>query len=187
MGLGRIGLAVAKRFSGFEIGKIIYTATKAKPEAGHLEHVTFEKLLADSDVIVITCAFNEQTKEIFNKDAFKKMKNTAFIINNARGGIIQQDDLVEALKQGEIAGKCSILSFRHIFFFNFELFNIGAGLDVMTPEPIAPNHELVKMPNVVLTPHIGTSTRETRLEMIHLVVDNILAGLQDKPMPTRLC
>ena len=105
MGLGRIGLAVAKRFSGFEIGKIIYTATKPKPEAGHLEHVTFEKLLADSDVIIITCAFNEQTKGIFNMDAFKKMKNTAFIVNNARGGIIQQDDLVEALKKGEIAGK----------------------------------------------------------------------------------
>ena len=82
------------------------------------------------------------------------------------GGLIQQDDLIEALKQGEIA---------------------GAGLDVMTPEPIAPDHELVKMPNVVLTPHIGTSTRETRLEMINLVVDNILAGLQDKPLPTRLC
>ena len=73
-------------------------------------------------------------------------------------------------------------------FLNYcTIISIGAGLDVMTPEPIAPNHELVKMPNVVLTPHIGTSTRETRLEMIHLVVDNILAGLQDKPMPTRLC
>ena len=74
--------------------------------------------------------------------------------------------MVQALKEGEIC---------------------GAGLDVMTPEPIAPDHELVKLPNVVLTPHIGTSTRETRLEMINLVVDNILAALQGKPMPTRLC
>ena len=74
--------------------------------------------------------------------------------------------MVQALKEGEIG---------------------GAGLDVMTPEPIAPDHELVKLPNVVLTPHIGTSTRETRLEMINLVVDNILAALQGKPMPTRLC
>ena len=63
----------------------------------------------------------------------------------------------------------------------------GAGLDVMTPEPIPPNHELTKLPNVFLTPHIATSTRETRLKMINLAVDNILAGLQDKPMPTRLC
>ena len=74
--------------------------------------------------------------------------------------------MVQALKEGEIC---------------------GAGLDVMTPEPIASDHELVKLPNVVLTPHIGTSTRETRLEMINLVVDNILAALQGKPMPTRLC
>ena len=172
MGLGRIGLAVAKRFSGFEIGKIIYTATKPKPEILlgpeylQFQFVDFEQLLAESDVIIVTAAYNEKTKEIFNREAFKKMKKTAFIINNARGGLIQQKDLVQALKEGEIC---------------------GAGLDVMTPEPIAPDHELVNLPNVVLTPHMGTSTRETRLEMINLVVDNILAALQGKPMPTRLC
>ena len=136
------------------------------PEYLQFQYVDFEQLLAESDVIIVTAAYNEKTKEIFNREAFKKMKKTAFIINNARGGLIQQEDLVEALKEGEIG---------------------GAGLDVMTPEPIAPDHELVKLPNVVLTPHIGTSTRETRLEMINLVVDNILAGLQGKPMPTRLC
>ena len=112
MGLGRIGLAVAKRFQGFkfakfkssqifinnlsqilgfEIGKIIYTATKPKPEVLlgpeylQFHYVNFDQLLTDSDVIIVTAAYNEQTKEIFNKDAFKKMKKTAFIINNARG------------------------------------------------------------------------------------------------------
>ena len=104
MGLGRIGLAVAKRFSGFEIGKIIYTATKPKPEILlgpeylQFQFVDFEQLLAESDVIIVTAAYNEKTKEIFNREAFKKMKKTAFIINNARGGLIQQNDLVEALK-----------------------------------------------------------------------------------------
>jgi glyoxylate/hydroxypyruvate reductase len=87
-------------------------------------------------------------------------------ITTFRGGVINQDDLIEALKNGDIA---------------------GAGLDVMTPEPLPPTHELTKMPNVVLTPHIATSTKETRLVMINLVVDNILAGLKDQPMPTRLC
>ena len=76
---------------GFEIGKIIYTATKPKPEVLHgpeyvqFHYVNFDQLLTDSDVIIVTAAYNEQTKEIFNKDAFKKMKKTAFIINNARG------------------------------------------------------------------------------------------------------
>ena len=90
MGLGRIGLAVAKRFSGFEIGKIIYTATKPKPEILlgpeylQFQYVDFEQLLAESDVIIVTAAYNDKTKEIFNREAFKKMKKTAFIINNAR-------------------------------------------------------------------------------------------------------
>ena len=76
---------------GFEIGKIIYTATKPKPEVLlgpeylQFHYVNFDQLLTDSDVIIVTAAYNEQTKEIFNKDAFKKMKKTAFIINNARG------------------------------------------------------------------------------------------------------
>ena len=167
MGLGRIGLATAKRLKAFEPKKIIYTATKIKDEANGLaEMVSFEELLTQSDIIIITASFNESTKGIFNKDAFAKMKNTAFIINTSRGGLINQDDLIQALKDGTIA---------------------GAGLDVMTPEPIPPNHELVQMPNVFLTPHIASSTRETRLKMINLVVDNILAGLNGEPMPTRLC
>ena len=83
-----------------------------------------------------------------------------------RGGVVNQDDLVQALKSGEIA---------------------GAGLDVMTPEPLPCDHELVKMPNVVLTPHIGSATLETRMAMGNLVVDNIKAGLQGTEMPGRLC
>ena len=77
------------------------------------------------------------------------------------------------------------MSFLDTIICNF--FLSGAGLDVMTPEPLDPKHVLVDMPNVFLTPHIGSSTRETRLKMINLAIDNILAGLQDKPMPTRLC
>ena len=167
MGLGRIGLATAKRLKAFEPAKIIYTATKVKDEAdGLAEMVSFDQLLNQSDIIIITASFNESTKGIFNKDAFAKMKKTAFIVNTSRGGLINQPDLIQALKDGNLA---------------------GAGLDVMTPEPIAPDHELVKMPNVFLTPHIASSTRETRLKMINLAVDNILAGLKGDPMPSRLC
>ena len=78
--------------------------------------------------------------------------------------------------------------FNNLIFFYFQAGKIaGAALDVMTPEPLPADHELVKLPNVFLTPHIGSATRETRLKMINLAVDNILNGLQDKPMPTRLC
>ena len=100
MGLGRIGFATAKRFKAFEVDKILYTATKEKEEAKEIgaEFVSFDKLLCDSDIIVVTAAFNQSTKGIFNKDAFAKMKKTAFIINTSRGGLINQPDLIEALK-----------------------------------------------------------------------------------------
>lgn len=166
LGMGRIGLATAKRLSGFEVGKIIYNGKHEKPEAEAYEFVSFDQLLAESDVLIVTSALNEETREIINWEAFKKMKKSAFLINTSRGGLVQQDDLVKALKEGEIA---------------------GAGLDVMTPEPLPPSHDLVKLPNACLTPHIGTSTRETRVTMINLVVDNLLAGLEDRPMPARLC
>lgn len=168
MGLGRIGYATAKRFNAFDVKKIIYTASKEKDEAKAIgaEFVTFDKLLTEADIIIVTAAFNEATKGIFNRDAFNKMKNTAFIVNTSRGGLINQDDLVEALKAGKIA---------------------GAALDVMTPEPLPPNHELLGLPNAFLTPHIGSSTKETRLKMINLAVDNLLQGLNDQPMPARLC
>jgi len=167
MGLGRIGFATAKRFKAFDTN-VIYSSRTEKEEGNSIgaKFVDFNQLLKEADIIIITSSLNEDTKGIFNNDTFKTMKNTAFIINTARGGLINQDDLIQALKTGEIA---------------------GAALDVMTPEPLPADHELVKLPNVFLTPHIGSSTRETRLKMINLAVDNILTGLQDKPMPTRLC
>ncbi len=82
-----------------------------------------------------------------------------------RGGLVNQEDLVQALKDGGIA---------------------GAGLDVMTPEPLSPDHELTRMKNVTLTPHIGSSTMETRLDMINLAVDNLIAGLEGRTLPAQL-
>ncbi len=126
MGLGRIGLATAKRFQvrnsinfqqkifkllknvchfkAFEAGKVIYTATKEKEEGKAIgaEFVSFEKLLTDSDIIVITAAFNESTKGSFDKCAFAQMKSSAFLINTSRGGLVNQDDLIDALKTGQI-------------------------------------------------------------------------------------
>ena len=101
MGLGRIGLATAKRIAAFEPGRIIYTATKQKIEAEamlNVEFVSFEQLLADSDVILINSALTKDTEGIFNSVAFKRMKKSAIIINTSRGGLINQDDLVQALK-----------------------------------------------------------------------------------------
>lgn len=168
MGLGRIGFATAKRLQAFDVQKIIYTASKEKEEAKAIgaEYVNFDQLLTNADIIIVTAAFNDSTRGIFNSAAFDKMKKTAFIVNTSRGGLINQEDLVEALKKGQIQ---------------------GAALDVMTPEPLPPDHELLTLPNAFLTPHIASSTRETRLKMINLAVDNLLNGLNDQPMPARLC
>ena len=99
MGLGRIGFATAKRFKAFDT-EIIYSSRTEKEEGKSIgaKFVTFDKLLTDSDIIIITSSFNDDTKGIFNKEAFEKMKTTAFIVNTSRGGLINQPDLIEALK-----------------------------------------------------------------------------------------
>lgn len=167
-GFGRIGQAVVKRLQGFGVKRFIYTSRSPKKEGTELgaEHVPFDKLLQDSDFIIVTCALNDETKEIFNEDAFTKMKNSAIIVNTARGGVIKQDALIKALKSNQIR---------------------AAGLDVMTPEPLPTDHELISTPNCTLIPHIGSAEVTTREGMATLTAANIIAGLENKPMPENLC
>jgi glyoxylate/hydroxypyruvate reductase len=112
VGLGRIGLAIARRLQPFSIQRILYSGTREKTfhsenDQKLFKFVPFEELLRQSDFVIIACALNEETRNMFNKKAFEQMKNDAILINIARGGIIDQDALYDALKNGQIqaAGK----------------------------------------------------------------------------------
>jgi glyoxylate/hydroxypyruvate reductase len=107
VGLGSIGLAIARRLQPFSIQRILYSGTREKQfdsesDKKLFKFVQFEELLRQSDFVVIACALNEKTRNLFNKKAFEQMKNDAILINIARGGIIDQDALYDALKNGQI-------------------------------------------------------------------------------------
>ena len=162
LGMGRIGSTLAKRVKAFDM-KIIYHSrkrvSKSKEKVLGIKYVSQEKLFMQSDIISIHVPHTEQTDALFDSKVFKKMKKSAFLINTARGKIIKEKDLVSALKKKTIA---------------------GAGLDVFESEPIGKNHPLTKIPNVVLAPHIGSSTKETREQMAKITVKNLNLGLSGK-------
>jgi glyoxylate reductase len=163
-GGGLIGKAVARRAHGFSM-RVLYWTPRRKPEheereAG-LTYVPLDELLRESDFISIHSPLNKATRHQIGTRELRLMKKTAFIINTARGPIIDEAALVRALKGKKIA---------------------GAGLDVFEYEPkIDP--ALKKMPNVVLTPHLGSATPEVREEMAGIVVDNILAFIAGHKLP----
>eukprot|EP00049_Salpingoeca_infusionum_P017732 m.354149 g.354149 ORF g.354149 m.354149 type:complete len:323 (-) comp16940_c0_seq1:1473-2441(-) len=167
IGLGRIGYAVAKRLKAFEVGKLLYTGRTEKEDPENLgtEFVDMERLLTESDIIVATCALTEATTNIFNAETFAKMKDTAILVNTARGACVDQDALVTALKTGQIR---------------------AAGLDVTTPEPLPTDHELFKLDNCVILPHIGSATAECRTVMSVMAAENLIAGMTDQPMPAEV-
>ena len=167
IGLGRIGFAVAKRLRPFSISRLLYTGHRAKPYADEVgaEFVTLDDLLAESDFVVASCPLSEETNQLFNAAAFRRMKRTAIFVNTSRGGIVNQPDLYEALSSGIIA---------------------AAGLDVTSPEPLPVSDALLTLDNCVVLPHIGSATIETRTAMSILTARNILSALCGKPLPCQL-
>lgn len=154
VGMGKIGQAVAKRATGFDMN-ILYHNRRRNIEAEKdfgAQHVSFDELLASSDYVVCLTPLTDETRERFNKDAFKKMKKTAIFINASRGAVVNEADLYKALVSGEIS---------------------GAGLDVFLHEPIASDHPLIQLKNVVALPHIGSASSETRHAMMKLCAENI--------------
>ena len=158
VGMGRIGTAVARRAAlGFNMN-VIYTANSLKPEAERelgAQLVSFPDLLSQSDFITIHTPLTPQTHHLFQLNEFRQMKPSAILINTARGPVVKEADLVQALEQGLIA---------------------GASLDVYEEEPKA-HSGLAQLPQVVMLPHIGSATTETRRQMAVMAAQNVVAVL----------
>lgn len=166
VGMGDIGSAIAERAKASKM-KIVYhnRNRRADDEALGATYVTFDELLAQADFIVIAVTLNPTTKGMFNKEAFAKMKDGARIVNISRGAVIDTEAMYEVLLNGKLA---------------------HAAMDVTDPEPLPGYHKLLSLPNVTVTPHMASATTETRDAMALLTVDNILAGLEGKPMPAQV-
>lgn len=163
VGAGRIGQATARRARGFGM-RVLYWGPRRKPEAEKeigMEYVPLDRLLAQSDFVSLHPPMRPETRHMISDAQFAMMKPTAYIVNTARGPIIDEKALVRALKKKQIA---------------------GAGLDVFENEPkLTPG--LTAMKNVVLTPHLGSAVMEVRAQMANIVVDNLEALLAGKVPP----
>jgi glyoxylate reductase len=165
VGMGKIGETVAKRATGFEMDILYHNRTRkpaVEQELGAV-YMSFEELVEKSDFIVCLTPLTPETKNMFTREVFQKMKQSAIFINASRGPVVDEQALYEALVAGEIA---------------------GAGLDVFDKEPIDSSHPLLQLTNVVALPHIGSSSVETRTVMMRLCLDNIAAVLEGKEPKT---
>jgi glyoxylate reductase len=157
IGLGRIGAAVAKRARGFGMNVLYYNRNRKEQELA--AYADLDDLLACSDFVSIHASMNNRNRHMIGIEQLRKMKRSAFLINTARGAMINERDLVLALRKGTIA---------------------GAGLDVFEKEPLPSSSPLVKMKNVVILPHIGSASRQTREEMAQVAVSCVLDALSGK-------
>ncbi|MGA9609488.1 MAG: glyoxylate/hydroxypyruvate reductase GhrB [Rouxiella badensis] len=159
VGMGRIGLAVAQRANlGFDM-PILYNARSQHAEAEErfgARKCSLDTLLAESDFVVVILPLSDQTFHIIGKEQFAKMKSTGILISAGRGPVIDEQALIEALKDGTI---------------------YAAGLDVYEKEPMAKDSGLLKLDNVVTLPHIGSATAQTRYDMDALAVENLITAL----------
>jgi glyoxylate reductase len=153
VGLGRIGEAVARRVEGFDC-EVLHTSRSGG--------VALEELLERSDFVSIHTPLTPDTRGLIGAAALKRMKPTAYLVNTARGPVVDTEALVAALHAGEIG---------------------GAALDVTDPEPLPAGHPLLEAPNLLVLPHLGSATHATRERMANMAVDNLLAGLRGERMP----
>ena len=162
IGMGRIGQAVARRASGFDM-QVLYNARTAPPSAPdpRWRAVSFDDLLAESDFVSLHLPLTPETTHVINQRALRRMKPTAILINTSRGPLIDEAALVEALRDGRLA---------------------GAGLDVYEQEP-ALHPTLRELPQVVLLPHLGSATLATRTRMGMVCIENVVAVLAGRPAP----
>lgn len=160
-------MEVANRLSSFKVKEVIYHNRKVNPaaESQGFRYVSFDELLASSDYLICTCSANESNQGIFDQRAFARMKPTSIFINVARGSVVNQADLHEALTNKRI---------------------LAAGLDVTTPMPLPNTHPLYSLPNCFITPHLAwaeTATTDTR---ILYALNNVLDYYLGRPIENEL-
>ncbi|MBN8719678.1 MAG: D-2-hydroxyacid dehydrogenase [Sediminibacterium magnilacihabitans] len=162
IGFGNIGQKVAAVGAAFGM-HILCTSRTRRTHAGvqDFRWVDTPELLSNADVISLHCPLVPETKGLINKTTLSQMKRTAFLINTSRGPVVEDDDLAHALNNDVIA---------------------GAGLDVLTTEPPPPDNPLLKAKNCIITPHIGWASKEARLRLMQITVDNLNAFMQGKPV-----
>lgn len=157
VGMGRIGRQVAKRAAGFDMRILYHNRREIVDEETRATYVSLDRLLAEADYVVLTVPLSSSTQGLMGAREIGLMKSTAVLVNVARGPVVDTAALTEALQQRRIR---------------------GAGLDVTEPEPLPRDHPLLRQSNVVVTPHLGSATHETRQKMAELSVENLLAGLR---------
>lgn len=165
LGMGRIGAAVARTLVGGWKMKLLYTSRTDKPQIDSElggQRVPVEELLSTSDVISLHTDLNPGTRHLINRDTLSIMKSSAILVNTARGGVVDQDALYEALRDGKI---------------------FAAGLDVTDPEPLPGNSRLRELSNCTILPHIGSATFVARNTMSIMAASNLIAVLNGQPMP----
>lgn len=166
IGLGRIGEAVARRAKGFGMKALYHNRSRkldAEKELG-LTYVNKETLLKESDYVVVLTPYSAETENLIDGPELELMKDTSILINTSRGGIVNEEALYQALKEGQI---------------------LAAGLDVFKDEPIQPDYPLLTLPNVVALPHIGSASKKTRMKMANMAGTHLLQALQGET-PTHL-
>jgi glyoxylate reductase len=165
VGMGRIGYAMARRCHlGWDMKILYYDVYKSDKAEKDFQarQVDFDTLLGESDFVSVHTDLNENTRHMFGAEQFKKMKRSAVFVNSARGPLVDQKALYEALKSGTI---------------------FAAGLDVTDPEPPSQDDPLLRLPNVVIAPHIASATFQTRNAMADICAKNLIAGVTGQKLP----
>jgi len=167
IGMGRIGKVVAKRASGFDMRVLYHNRNQDKQAEAELgvEYASLDELLAASDFVALNMPMTPETANMIGSRELSLMKSTASLINVARGGVLDHDALYDALVAGQIR---------------------SAALDVTEPEPLPRDHKLLKLDNIIILPHLGSATVQTRTGMAQRAADNLIAGLKGEPMPSRV-
>lgn len=157
-GLGAIGQAVARIANAF--GMRVIACNRSPKKVDGVAQVSFDTLLRESDIVTVHCPLNSESENIFNKAAFEKMKRDALFVNTARGGVMNERDLFDALQSGTIGGAC---------------------IDTLSVEPMEEDCVLMKAKNCIITPHIAWAPVETRRRLMNIVADNIRCFLDGTP------